>query len=132
GRTAAAGPAPRRLGPAPSRRRLLQARPTDGGDVRGCGGELRAVAAVTRADGHGDAGMVVVRVPVGLLTGELVAAVAVGDGVGAETGGLVDGCAEVVEAGGVGLDEEDVAARTDRGRHVEVEGDLLGPAAVHS
>ena len=61
---------------------------------------------------------------------ELVAAVAVGDGLGAHVEGGVLGRRQISEIAGVGFHEEDVAVRAHGRDHVEVESDLLAPARV--
>src|SRR3954471_22545641 len=68
---------------------------------------------------------------VGALTGELVAAIGVRDGDDSRLSGRgVHGGTEVVHVGRTGLDEHDLAARADRGGHVEVKRDLLSPAGI--
>src|SRR5581483_8023114 len=65
-----------------------------------------------------------------LLVGHLAAAVAVADGLGAQTGRCVHGCAQVHVGGAAGLHQQDVAVGADGADHVQVQGDLLGPAGV--
>ena len=87
------------------------------------------VGTVARAHRDRDA-RVVVEARVGGLTGELVRAVAVRDHRRAHHGRFVHRGREVREAVRRGLDEQDLAVRADGRRHVEVEGDLFGPALV--
>src|SRR5262249_49865494 len=127
----AARTAPRGLGPAAGSRSGTQARAAHGNDRVVSGRYLDAVAAVAGAGGDGDAG-VVVRAGVARLTEELTAAVAGGDRVRSQRVSLVRGRAQVQEAVRVGLDEQDLAVRTDGGCHLDVEVDLLAPAGVTS
>src|SRR5207248_6584920 len=128
-RAAAAGVVPGRLAPPPGRRVGRERRAAHGGDVARAGGVLQAVAAVARADRHGHARMVEVRL-VERLVAELAAAVAVADDVGAHADGGVDGGDQVVEVGGRRLDEEDAAVGAGGRHHVDVDGDLLAPSDV--
>src|SRR5262249_51287260 len=127
----AAGTAPRGLAPAAGGCGRPQARAADGDDRVVGGRYLDAVAAVAGACGDRDAG-VAVRAAVARLTEELAAAVAVADRVRAQRVSLVGCRAEVGEAVRVGLDEQDLAVRTDCGGHLDVELDLLAPARVGS
>src|SRR5207302_4892202 len=131
-RAAAAGAAPGRLRP-PSRDGgvLGEAGAADGGDVLGRGRELDAVAIVAGTHGQGVARVVVVAVVRARSLGaELIAAVAVGDGLGAHGCRPVDSGAEVGKGVRVRFDEQDVAVGADGRGHVEVQGDLLAPTDV--
>ena len=138
-RTAAPGPAalpaqgraPGRLNPAAwIGPRGHQAGPTYGGDVGRRRRELHPVAIVPAADGDRHAGVVEIRTVVEILAGVLVAAVAVRDDRRAPADRGVLGRAEIVDRIRIGLHEQDVAVRTDRRNHFDIEGDLAAPASV--
>src|SRR4051812_16368978 len=121
---------PDALGPAAGVGGRGQLGAADRGDVLGGGRVFGAVALVAGGDGDGDAGVVEVRGVVGGVRGGLGAAVGVGDELGAQGDGLVDRLAQVGHARRTRLDQQDLGVRGDGGDHVEVEGDLTGPAAV--
>src|ERR1044071_4812761 len=123
---------PGRLGPAAEGARGGQRGAADGNDVLGRRRELRALAKADVAgarDQHDVFAVVVVRLVV-RVTGELVAAVAVADHVGAEVRSHLHRSRDVLEQGAIGLDEQQLAVAADRADHVEIDRGLLHPADV--
>ena len=110
--------------------RAAQARATHGNHVFRGRRELDPVPVVARADGDRNARMVVVRGLVRGLAGVFTAAVRVGDHGRAQPDRRVDGGTEVGQGTRARLDEEDLAIGADGTRHVQVERDLLRPAAI--
>ena len=131
-RAAAAGAAPGGFGPAAGAAALGQRGAADRGDVLRGGRVADAVAGVAGAGGDRDARVVEVAGVVAGFAAVLTAAVAVGHVLGAQRHGGVHRGAEVGGARLAGFDEQDVAVGADGGDHVDVEGDLAGPAAVRS
>ena len=131
-RAAGAGAAPGGLVPAAGVGRRRERRTADRRDV-GRGRRVAAALVAVVAGGRGDGDARVVVVGAVRRVGQVAAAVAVGDGdhAGLLRGGVHRG-AEVGDRGALGLDDQDLAVRADRGHGVDVEGLLAGPAGVEA
>jgi len=128
GAAAAARAAPGRLGPPAAGAGFLQRGTADSNDVGRRGGVLCAEATVAAREGEDLAALVVVGVEA-RLAAELPATPTVGDPIRLR-GRVIVGGAEVGKGVGRGLHQQDMAVRADRARHVEVERNLLSPAAI--
>ena len=121
---------PRDLGRARASGRVEgETRAADRDHVRRAGRVRAAVAAVSGRGGDGNAGVVVIAV-VERVEARFRTGVAVADRVRAQGHGAVLGGAEIAERRRAPFDEQDLALRADRRRHLDVEVDLLSPPDV--